>query len=168
MVRGHARWRQTTSFTWIQFYIPPATILNWDRRFVHLSLLMHILSNEILSPESIWDCCWAPIWFWTCLRKNNTTAIFKVFLPNCQGVGWVLKIYIMLLFCFGRKLQISIKTPIITVWIRGKHINCCCHCCWERIMLKFHACLLCIFNLLQGKKVRTDTTEKRKENRHQK
>ena len=69
-------------------------------------------------------------------------------------VGGFLKFYIMLLFCLGRKLRTSIKTPIITVWIRGKHNNCCCHCCWERIMLKSHACLLCIFNLLRGRKDR--------------
>ena len=40
-----------------------------------------------------------------------------------------LKFYIMLLVCWVESLRTSIKTPIITVWIKGKNNNCCCHSC---------------------------------------
>ena len=65
-----------------------------------------------------------------------------------------LKFYIMLLVCWVESFRTSIKTPIITVWIKGKDNNCCCHCCWNRIMLECNSCLFCIFKLHKRRKDR--------------
>ena len=61
----------------------------------------------------------------------------------------------MLSFWLGESFWTSIKTPIITVWIKGKDNSFCCHCCWNRIILGYNSCLFCIFKL-----------HKRREDRH--
>ena len=68
--------------------------------------------------------------------RCKTTTVHLFFIPlsvlllcTTTTTGPFLKFYIMLSVCWVESFRTSIKTPIITVWIKGKNNNCCCHSC---------------------------------------